>query len=68
MKVFVCAMYDCIDGEMKLEKISAETDVEALCKILELDPNNLPEGVTADAEGLMQYAANGDFPAAVIEV
>lgn len=68
MKNFVCAMYNCADGEMTLEKISAETAVEALCKILYLDPENLPEGVTADVDDLLQYSFDADLPAAIIEI
>lgn len=68
MKVFVVAMYDCIEGEMKLEKISAETGVDALCKMLELDSEALPEGVTADVGDIIQYSFDGDCPIAIIEI
>lgn len=68
MKIFVVAMYDCIEGEMNLEKIAAETDVNALCKMLELDPEALPEGVTADVDDIIQYSFDGDCPVAIIEI
>ncbi len=68
MKTFAVAMYDCIEGAMKLEKIEAVSAVEALCKMLELDPGNLPDGLTADVDDLMQYSFDGDCPAAVIEI
>lgn len=36
--------------------------------MLELDPENLPEGVTADVEDLLQYSFDMDCTAGIIEL
>ncbi len=65
MKTFVVAYLDFFDNDLKMKKIEASTDVDAVKKYLG-DGWNFPEGATLD--DIQNICFNADVCVNVIEV